>query len=41
MVARISSAQRGKVQKILVREVHRVFICPKYIEKYVVFCVLK
>ena len=41
MVARSSIARRGKVQKILVREVHRVFRCPKYIKKYVVFCVLK
>ena len=37
MVARSSSAQRGKVQKILVREVHRVFRCPKYIKNMLFF----
>ena len=37
MVATSSSARRGKVKKNLVREVHHVFRCPKYI-KIVFLC---
>ena len=38
MVARSSSARWGEVQKILVREVHRVFRCPKYIKNMLFLC---
>ena len=37
MADRSSIAQQGNVQKILVREVHRVFRCPKYIKNMLFF----
>ena len=38
MVARSPSTRWGKVQKILVREVHHVFRCAKYIENMFFVC---